>query len=87
VGQQVDSSFDRILSATQQGGKAVVDNQKAKIQELPQAAPKMLTTLDKPVRGIDWSSIFSREPELEAPGYQQVSRAMQRARLEALTKE
>ena len=65
----------------------MVDNQKALTQRVPKAVPKMLTTLGKPVRGIDWSLVFSRKPELEAPGYQEVSRAMQRARLEALTKE
>jgi hypothetical protein len=62
-----------------------VDHQEADMQGVPRTTPKMLTTLGKPVRGIDWSLIFSRKPELEAPGYKEVFQAVQRAKLEALT--
>ena len=62
-----------------------MDHQKADVQGVPTATPKVLTKLDKPVRGMDWNLIFSRKPELEAPGYKEVLQAMQRAKLEALT--
>lgn len=34
----------------------------------------------KPIRGIDWSAIFERRPELNPPGYQEVMESMRASR-------
>jgi hypothetical protein len=53
----------------------VVDHQKASQQAVPGAAEKSLNSKGKPVRSIDWTAIFKRHPELEAPGYVDALRA------------
>lgn len=65
----------------------MVDHQEASEQGLSRTADKTLTSLGKPVRGIDWAAIFLRRPELSPPGYEQAFEAMRVARLEAARKD
>ena len=53
----------------------MVDHQETSQQGIPNATEKSLNSKGKPVRGIDWTAIFRKHPELEAPGYVDALRA------------
>ena len=53
----------------------MVDYQETSQQGIPSAAEKSLNSKGKPVRSIDWTAIFRKSPELEAPGYVDALRA------------
>lgn len=56
----------------------MVDHKKTNEQGIPRTSQKSMNSEGKPVRGIDWTEIFRRHPELEAPGYVE---ALREARL------
>jgi len=44
-------------------------------------SPTRGLAVDKPVRGIDWTEIFKRRPELEPPGYKEVVQSIRKSNL------
>lgn len=65
----------------------MVDHQEASKQGLPGTPDKTLTSLGKPVRGIDWAAIFRRHPELDPPGYRETFEAICLAKLKTEASE
>jgi hypothetical protein len=45
------------------------------------SSSKTLTSTGSPVRGIDWTDIFRKRPDLLPPGYAEIKRKIEEARL------
>ena len=64
----MDPSSNHVSSQTDKGGKKLVDYEKTSRQAISNLPSKI-------VRGINWSDIFYRHPELSPPGYEETTKA------------